>query len=299
MNVELRHLRYFVALVDELNFSRAAGRTGISQQTLSAQIRRLEDELGVQLFRRTTREVRLTPAGEALIDHARQALAAVDALVTEARRTAVAETGLLRLGYSPSTSFGVAAALLHAMRVRRPGLEIQARESTSAVVVRDVRAGVLDVGLLRRLETEAGVMSELLGHEPIGVLASAGHRLAGEETVDVGALGGECVLLYPREGRAEHHDALLEILAPVRDELKLAMTVPDRSFTDVRLGRGIALVPRSIGRAAPADLGWTALTGSHTAAPVRVIWRTDGLTPAARTLLELAREHARREGWRE
>jgi DNA-binding transcriptional LysR family regulator len=298
MNVELRHLRYFVALADELNFSRAAHRARISQQTLSAQIRRLEDELGVQLFYRTTRQVRLTPAGEGLIEDARQALSAVDDLLAKARRSALAQTGVLRLGYSPSTSFGVAAALLHAIRERRPGVEIQARESTSAAIVRDVRAGVLDVGVLRWLDPEAGVMSELLGREPIGVLVPAGHRLAGTDTVDVRALAGERFLLYPRQGREEHHDALLAVLAPVREEVELTLTVPDRSFTDVRLGRGIALVPRSIGRAAPTDLRWTALAGSHAAAPVRVIWSADGLNPAARTLLELAREHARREGWR-
>ena len=297
MSVELRQLRYFVAVADALSFSRAAEGLGLSQQTLSTQIRRLEDELGVQLFRRTTRNVQLTPAGETLLDDARDALRAVDDLVDRARRSADAELGMLRLGYSPSTSFGIAATLLHAVRQRRPGIGLQARERTSAAIVREVRAGVLDVGLLRRLETEAGVMSELLGHEPIGVLVPAVHRLAGHDAIDVHALEGERILLHPREGRAAHHDALLAVLADVRDRVEVADTLPDRSFTDVRLGRGIALVPRSVGQAAPRDLAWTALPG-HDAAPVRVIWRTDGLAPPARAFLELAREHARTEGWR-
>ena len=128
---ELRRLRYAVAVADELNFTRAAERLGVSQQVLSEQIRRLEDELGLQVFDRTTRQVRVTSPGRQILDEARAVVGAADALRDRARRLASAQAGVVRLGYSRSTAFDT-APLVSAVTEVRPELRVEVREGRAA-----------------------------------------------------------------------------------------------------------------------------------------------------------------------
>src|SRR4051812_28173117 len=144
---ELRHLRYFLAVAEELNFSRAARRLRMAQPPLSASIRQLEQELGAQLFRRTSREVVLTEAGEALVDGARRTLAEADAAVSAARRAGAGELGRLAIGFSWSARFETLPALGRAFRTRQPDVELLTEEMWNARMPEALRAGTIDLAI--------------------------------------------------------------------------------------------------------------------------------------------------------
>src|SRR5919197_4295883 len=144
---ELRHLRYFVAVAGELNFSRAARRLGMAQPPLSAAIRQLEAEVGTTLFRRTIREVALTEAGRVLLDGARRTLAEAERAVTAARRAGAGELGSLRIGFSWSARFETLPALGRAFKARRPEVELLTEEMWNARMIEALRAGAIDLAI--------------------------------------------------------------------------------------------------------------------------------------------------------
>jgi DNA-binding transcriptional LysR family regulator len=203
--VELRQLRYFVAVAEELHFGRAAERLHMSQSPLSRAIRELEHELGLLLFTRTTRRVELTPAGAALLERARRALAEVDLAVDDARRAAQPEHGLVAIGYGPFSG-RLAARIADAVAAERPDLELRLDEGATQELLRRVASHELAAAAV--LETPAaarrhGVRVDALRDEPLLAALPATHRYAGAHAVPVGAFAADCVLL-PREpaGRA-------------------------------------------------------------------------------------------------
>src|SRR5437899_1289425 len=145
--LELRHLRYFAAVADELNFSRAAERLHMAQPPLSAAIRQLERELGVELFSRTSREVKLTDAGRAFLDGARRTLAEADRAVQDAKRTGAGELGRLRLGFSWSMRFETLPAIGRALRRDHPDVQLLAQEMWNAHMGPAFANGSIDVAL--------------------------------------------------------------------------------------------------------------------------------------------------------
>src|SRR5690349_16118187 len=147
--MELRHLRYFVAVAEELHFARAAARLGIAQPPLSRQIQRLEAELGFELFHRTRRRVELSAAGAVLHGHVRDTLASLEAGVREARQASIGERGRLAIGYPASLAHTGLVGLLRAFRAEYPGVELSVRELPLAGQVEALTAGQLDVGFIR------------------------------------------------------------------------------------------------------------------------------------------------------
>jgi DNA-binding transcriptional LysR family regulator len=144
---ELRHLRYFVAVADELNFSRAAERLHMAQPPLSAAIRQLERELGVELFTRTSREVRLTDAGRAFLDGARRTLAESERAAHEARRAGAGELRRLRIGYSWSVRFETLPAIGRALRAGHPGIDVLTQEMWNVRMAGALADGSIDVAI--------------------------------------------------------------------------------------------------------------------------------------------------------
>src|SRR5580704_7940523 len=147
--MELRQLRYFIAVAEELHFRRAAERLHISQPPLSQQIRALEDELGFVLLTRTRRRVQLTPAGEAFLRDARIVLAELESAVATARRIDAGQTGRLRVGFVGSALLSIVPGTVERFRASRPGVAIELRERSTVDQQRAVAAGVVDVGLVR------------------------------------------------------------------------------------------------------------------------------------------------------
>ena len=211
VNVELRHLRYFVAVAEELHFTRAARRVHIAQQPLSAAIARLEQQLGVTLLERTTRRVELTEAGEALLEPARAALRAVDDALAAAQAAGRGETGALSVGLSSGAWYGL-EPLFDAVRERHGRLRLDVRQQSTRPLLDDVRAGRLDVAVGLCVQDPGGLAAQRLKDEPVFVAVPAGHPLAGRAEVGLAELGGETVALDdPAEG-PDYNAAVLAAL---------------------------------------------------------------------------------------
>jgi DNA-binding transcriptional LysR family regulator len=198
--VELRKLRYLVAVGEELHFGRAAERLHMSQSPLSRAIRELERELGVVLFVRTTRRVELTPAGSALLVRARRALAEIDLAVDEARGTAEPKHGVVGIGYGPF-SRPLAARIGEEFAVRHPELTVRLEEDVSPELLRRVAANELAMAAVFETPGAArrhGARIDTLRDEPLLAALPATHRYADADAIPIGDFAAECVLL-PRE----------------------------------------------------------------------------------------------------
>jgi len=212
--MELRQLRYFVAVAEELHFRRAAERLHISQPPLSQQIRALEDELGFALLIRTRRRVELTPAGEAFLRDARALLGELDGAVATARRIDAGQTGRLRIGFVGSALLSIVPGTVERFRASRPGVAIELRERSTVDQLRAVSAGVIDVGLVRPpIDDESGLRAEIVLRERTVAALPTAHPLAALARVPLRRLAVEPLVLFPREQAPGFHDLLIEALA--------------------------------------------------------------------------------------
>ncbi len=290
---ELRRLRYAVAVADELNFTRAAERLGVSQQVLSEQIRRLEEELGLQVFDRTTRQVRVTSHGRQILDEARAVVGAADALRDRARRLASAQAGVVRLGYSRSTAFDT-APLVSAVTEARPELRVEVREVPSRQLPQAVRDGDVDVALSRWADDTDQLFAHTLRRLRSGVILRAGDALAGRAEVALGDLAGRSLVMHRRGDSPARHDATLAACAEagVEPEIVTARLPFDPLFTDVAEGRGVQIASESIRGALPAGLTWVPLASGVLEQRVDLLWDPARAHPARDAFLDEARAWA-------
>src|SRR6266700_1800948 len=184
MSFELRQLRYFVAVAEELNFTRAAQRLLMTQQPLSAAIRQLESDLGVQLFERTTRKVELTRAGEALLGEARELLRRADGAAERARRAASGSTTLC-VGVNSAAYGDVAAAILEAYRARHADVQLEVRTYEVTAPAAGLADGSVDVAVVREPVVAPAVRTAVIGEEPRVFVISTSNPLATSDELSV------------------------------------------------------------------------------------------------------------------
>jgi DNA-binding transcriptional LysR family regulator len=216
--MDLRHFRYFVCLAEEMHFGRAAQRLGISQPPLSQQIRALEEELGTQLFERTSRRVRLTEAGRLFLPEARLALAQVERAAEVARMSQRGELGRLRLGFTASGPFVPKIAdALYAFRQEHPRVELHLQEFGRDVQIEMIEQDQLDIGIVRAAEPPvlpAGMRSRCIYKEDMLLTLREDHAFALRETpIAISDLADVPFVLYGATGGAgfnEHFFALCE-----------------------------------------------------------------------------------------
>lgn len=211
--MELRHLRYFVAIAEERSFTRAAERLWVAQPGLSTQIRRLEAELGVQLFERHTRGVDLTEAGKLFLERARVALAATEAAGATGRDLETGVIGSLRLGVASGARWRPVANLLRRFSRERPGVELTVLEGYGGTLWRDLRDGRLDAVIGPVGHASADLRTLGLGSEPWVVLIGAGHPLAGIGPVAAEDLDGEPIAVTGHRDGAAFDRAITDLLA--------------------------------------------------------------------------------------
>lgn len=212
-SIELRQLRYFVAVAEELHFGRAADRLHMSQSPLSRAIRELERELGVVLFVRTTRSVELTVAGSVLLERSRRALAEIDGALTDVRRSAKAVDDVLGIGYGPF-SRSTATRIAEVVGAQLLDRTVRLEEDVTPNSLRRVGAHELDGALVMETPMAArrhGVRVDTLKDEPLLVALPESHRFAGEGVIPVGAFAAERILL-PREPPGQQFNSWLRTL---------------------------------------------------------------------------------------
>ncbi len=274
--MELRHLKAFVAVAEELHFGHAAARLQISQSPLSQSIQALEGELGVKLLERTTRRVRLLPAGEAFLPRAREALGAAAAAADDARAAAAGELGRLSIGFTGSMTYALLPFLAKALRVQLPrlGLELHGELLTPDQVQRLV-GGTLDLGFLRPPLQHVSLQVEPVGAEPLVVALPRGHALARQETVHVAQLENEPFITYPSHFRSVVHDAVAATCAENGFSPVVAMEVGETAtlVSFVAADAGVALVPASAQLMTVGGAVYRRLTGATHSVQIAMAWR--------------------------
>jgi DNA-binding transcriptional LysR family regulator len=246
--VELRQLRYFVAVAEELHFGRAAERLHISQSPLSRAIRELERDLGVVLFVRTTRRVELTRAGSLLLGRARIALAEIDGAIADARGSVQSDEAVLRLGYGPFSG-DVAARIVEALGADRPDLTVRLEQEVTPDSLRRVEAGELAAAVVMESPAAArrhGVRVDTLRDEPLVAALPTSHRYASEAAIPIIEFVAEPVLL-PREPPGQLFNTWLRSVFRARGfEFEQTMAVAsapwDRRLPPVASGEAVAVM---------------------------------------------------------
>lgn len=302
MNVELRHLRAFVAVAEELHFTRAAKRLHLAQQALSDQVRQLENELGTALFTRTTRKVELTDAGRTLLSHALPILASVTVACEETRSAGSGEIGRLTIAYTPTVAHEALPLLADAMHVRFPGVQLRTLEMWQADAVAAVESGRFDIGMARSPSLTPGLASEVIRAEPLGVILGVGHRLTRVSVLEPIALGDDVLMIWPQEFSPGYYQLVVDAFraagfaGPVREFENLT---PAIFFGDVVARMEVAALRAfTVGFASeplPDGFVWRPLSAPPQI-PLNMFW-TAPAGAVVENFRALVREVSEREDW--
>jgi len=297
MNIELRQLRYFVMVAEELHFGRAAARLHMTQPPLSQAIQAFEAMLGVALFLRNRRGVALSPAGAALLPEARRLLAEAAALPELVRRAANGTTGRLALSFVTSADYSVLPPFLRACRAAFPSVEIVLQEATSDVQFEDLLHARIDCGFLipplpDKVKTELDYMKVL--EEPLILAAPSGlGALAAPGPVRLQDLPALPLIIFPRKISPALHDAILSCFSaagvtPVIGQEAIQMQT---IVGLVSAGMGYALVPQSVANLMRPGVEYRPLATPTPLVETGLAWRRDNASPVLHGFLELLRTH--------
>lgn len=292
--MELRHLRYFVAVAERLHFGRAAAHLRIAQPSLSQQIRRLESELQAELLERTKRRVRLTETGRLFLPQAREILARADRAAVLARASSLAKAGRLRVGISYWIDPAVVIEAVRRLHDANAAVSVEVRSVPIPLQLAALREDRLDVGLLRPPVEEPRIESQTLAAEPFVVALPASHRLASRRRVPMPALADEAHILPPRDAIPALYDLALKVcrdagfIPRVRDEADH----PEAALGFVAAGIGIALVPSWVRRLRVPGVVFRPLTPSQRIVQTAAAWRREAGSPLVSAFLRIVREVA-------
>ncbi|MES2932167.1 MAG: LysR substrate-binding domain-containing protein [Pseudomonadota bacterium] len=296
MNIDLRQLRYFIAVAEELHFGRAAIRLHMTQPPLSQTINQLEAIIGTQLFARTQRSVALTPAGAALLPEARRLLLQAEALPELARRAAAGATGRLSLAFVSTADYSILPPFLREFRAHFPQVQIDLREATSDIQLAELAQGRIDVGLLippipDQVKAQFDYLPLL--SEPLILAAPTGTKALGSK----GAIRLKTVIdlpliIFPRRIAPAFHDAILACfrdagLTPIIGQEAIQMQT---IVGLVSAGMGIALVPQSVSNLQRPGVEYRALADKTPLVETGLAWRRDNTSPVLQGFLELLRK---------
>lgn len=276
--MELRQLRHFVALAEELHFNRAAMRLHVAQPALSQQIQRLERELKTQLFVRTTRSVELTDTGRVLLKEARRVIGDAERAVAAVEHAASGRTGVLEVGFVGSAALQIVPRLVLEMQVQWPGLRLQLQEITTELQIEAILEGRLDVGIVREVGMAEGLHVQELGREALVVAVPANHRLAGRVDVQLAELDGEDFIVFPRRRVSRLYDRIAALChqAGVRFRVTQEAVQFPTILGLVAAQTGIAIVPAALRSLRIPGLAYIPLADAEAYSTVSMICARSG-----------------------
>lgn len=300
--MELRHLRYFVAVAEELHFGRAAQRLQMAQPPLSQQIRNLEQELGVELFKRTKRSVRLTSAGQAFLAETYQTLNQVDHSIKMAQRANRGEMGQLTVGFVSSAAYSVVPEIIRIFRVEYPDISLELKELRGDIQLEYLRTEQLDIGFYR---TDHGTRQTILDQsfqveavlqEPFLIALPEHHPLAQCPGLTLAMLKDEAFITFPRQQSPSFNEQILRLCQKagftpkVAQEAMLMQTI----VSLVATGIGVALVPASLENLHRTGIVYRPLLEPQEFTELSGIWRQNNDSPVLTRFIEVMRQVAKK-----
>jgi len=291
--MELRHLRYFVAVAEEMHFGRAARRLNISQPPLSIQIRHLEEELGVTLFVRK-KAIELTPAGKEFLIYATGALLKVQQGMRSAQRVQQGEVGELSVGFMGSMAYTYLPWQLKFFREKFPGVELKLYEQDTRTQLKALHDGDLNVGIVRGPICSRGLSAVKILTEPLIVALPVSHRCAQTREVSVAELAEDCLIMFPRRVGGSLNDEVTRLCDRAGFSPKVSQEVIQLHVVVslVSAGIGIAIVPESTRLFSVSGVVFRPLVEKNAHVSTEVVFREDDSSQVVREFLAVARDVA-------
>lgn len=286
--MEFRHLRYFLALAEELHFGRAAQRLSISQPPLSLNIQQLEASVGAQLFTRNSRGVQLTAAGQAFVPAARALLTQAGAAMREAREVAQGQAGELQIGFAGTLLYCGLPQVLQDFQVSHPRLRLMLRELSSSEQLSELVRDRLDVGFVHTPRVPPGFEQVLVASQAMVACLPQGHALARRASIRLQDLQGQALVVVSRTVSPEYHERILAEceqagwVPPVTHELRHWLSV----VALVAQGQGVALVPEALAQSALAKAAFVPVSGCSLRYDTRCLWRSQRDQAALKDFVE-------------
>lgn len=289
-HLELRHLRYFRVVAEELHFGRAAARLAVAQPTLSVQIKQLEARVGARLFERHTRQVALTDAGRTLDEAARRILRDVDTAVEATREVHAGHAGVLRVGFGPTLMLSTLAHVVRTYRQRHPGVRIDLREMPTSEQLTALLRGDLDVGFVRGADADPRLHVELFAREPLLIALHADHPGAGAARVPLASLAHDPWVLFPRAIAPRLHEQVIRLCR----QAGFTPNVVQESrevYTTVGLvgaGVGVTIVPETVRRMSRTGVVYKSIP--RASVRLSMVRRSGPVRPVVEAFLATARK---------
>ena len=275
MNIELRHLRYFVAVAEELHFGRAAARLNMSQPPLSQQIQMLEQQVGARLLARTNRSVALTAAGKQFLADSRQILGLVNDAAARAERLHQGEAGELRIGFTSSAPFIRAVSdTLSLFRQKFPDMHLQTREMNTREQLAPLSEGALDLGLMRNTQLPESLHHEVILHEPLMAMIPRVYPLAQKPVVTLAELAREPFVFFDPHVGTGLYDAILgmmrryQLSSVITQEVGEAMPI----IGLVAAGLGVSILPASFKKVQLNEMCWVPIAEEDAVSEMWLVW---------------------------
>lgn len=292
--METRHLKYFVAVAEELHFGRAAKRLHISQPPLSQQIMKFEEQLGVTLFTRNKRSVALTSAGKSFLLDAQNILKEMEQAKENLKAVATGIKGRFELGYIAPALDTPLTAIIKQFKITYPGVRLGLTEMSTNKQLDVLRKGDIDAGVVRLfMHDMKGLCSQKFHQESYALILPTGHRLAGKESVDISELGDEEFIFFPRNAQPRLHDTWMTAFNHCNYTPNIVQEVSNKaaSLALVAAGIGISIVPESLARRSPEQVVFKKLTGDIPTLEIHVVYRENTAHASRDNFLRFVRDN--------
>jgi DNA-binding transcriptional LysR family regulator len=297
--MELRHLRYFLAVAEALNFTKAAALLRVAQPALSRRVQDLEDEIGVDLLKRSSRGVVLTAEGKVFLDKTRHILKLADESVEQVRALARGEEGELHIGYAPAPTVEILPPALAAFQKAFPRVRVLLHDFSEQELIDGLRNGRLELALMPRGAgpQSVGLEFETLRSYPICVAVAPTHRFARLKTITLEMVATEAMIGFNRKDYPEYYVGLDRIFEPLRIKPRVVVECDSSSslITEIETGRGVAIASPVLRHASGKRLLYRPLTGTTEVLSVGIARATKGdVTPAGEKFCDILRKNSSR-----